>query len=78
MPILINHTIYGKDKRCELISNSIFVSKNRKNRSYSIMEQGQGAAGRVVCTLDPENQQQGALGGYLADRLRCGGGGSFP
>ncbi|MDB0694718.1 hypothetical protein, partial [Bacteroides xylanisolvens] len=37
MPILINHTIYGKDKRCELISNSIFVSKNRKNRSYSIM-----------------------------------------
>lgn len=37
MPILINHTIYGKDKRCELISNSIFVSKNRKNRSYSII-----------------------------------------
>lgn len=36
MPILINHTIYGKDKRCELISNSIFVSKNRKIRSYAI------------------------------------------
>ena len=29
MPILINHTIYGKDKRCELISN-LFSMKNKK------------------------------------------------